>query len=45
MSVWMVDTVAYAAVHRAIVERPDDLSRKLFAQELVTLLLRYLQRP
>lgn len=45
LALWMVDTVAYAAVHRAVVERPEDLPRSLFAEELVTLLLRYLRRP
>jgi AcrR family transcriptional regulator len=45
LALWMVDTVAYAAVHRAAVERPEDLSSPRFAEELVTLLLRYLQRP
>jgi hypothetical protein len=40
----MVATVAGAVIHRAIVERPDDLSRGLNTEELVILLLRYLRR-
>jgi AcrR family transcriptional regulator len=41
---WMVATVAGAVIHRAIVERPDDLSRGVITEELVVLLLRYLRR-
>jgi Tetracyclin repressor-like, C-terminal domain len=40
----MVATVAGAVIHRAIVERPDDLSRGVITEELVVLLLRYLRR-
>jgi AcrR family transcriptional regulator len=44
LAFWMVDTVAYAVIHRASVERPADLSSPLLADELVTMLVRYLQR-
>ena len=44
LALWIVDTVAYAVIHRAAVERPQDLSGDLLASELSTLLLRYLQR-
>jgi hypothetical protein len=41
---WMVATTADAVIHRAVVERPDDLSNGSIAEELVTLLVRYLKR-
>jgi AcrR family transcriptional regulator len=44
LALWMVDTVGYAVIHRALVERPDDVASGSIADELVTLLLRYLRR-
>jgi len=41
---WMVATAAGAVIHRAIIERPDDLASGRITEELVTLLLRYLRR-
>jgi hypothetical protein len=40
----MVATVAGAVLHRAVVERPDELSNGSIVDELVTLLVRYLNR-
>ncbi len=40
---WMVATAADALIHRAVVERPDDLTNRSIADELVTLLVRYLK--
>jgi len=45
LAVWMVATAADAVIHRAVVERPDDLANGSIADELVTLLVRYLKRP
>ncbi len=44
LAMWMVATVANAVIHRAVVERPDDLSDGSIRDELVTLLVRYLKR-
>lgn len=44
LAMWMVVTAADAVIHRAVVERPDDLANGSIANELVTLLLRYLNR-
>ena len=44
-AMWMVATTADAVIHRAVVERPDDLANGSIADELVTLLVRYLKRP
>ncbi|RKH66102.1 TetR/AcrR family transcriptional regulator [Corallococcus sp. AB049A] len=44
LALWLIDTVAHAVIHRAVVERPDALSQGLLQEELVTLLLRYLKR-
>jgi AcrR family transcriptional regulator len=41
---WMVATIADAVIHRAVVERPDDLANGSLAEELLTLLVRYLKR-
>ena len=43
-AMWMVATAADAVIHRAVVERPDDLSNGSIVEELVTLLARYLKR-
>src|SRR5258708_1878161 len=43
LAMWMVATAADAVIHRAVVERPDDLSNGSIAEELVTLLVRYLK--
>ena len=44
LAMWMVATAADAVIHRAVVERPDDLANGSIADELVTLLVRYLKR-
>jgi AcrR family transcriptional regulator len=44
LTLWMVATVAGAVLHRAVVERPDELSNGSIVDELVTLLVRYLNR-
>lgn len=44
LALWIIDTVAHAVIHRAVVERPTDLSSELMASELTTLLVRYLRR-
>jgi len=45
LALWVVATVSGALIHRATVERPEALSSGAFADELVTLLERYLRRP
>lgn len=44
LTMWMVATVANAVLHRAAVERPDELSNGSIGDELVTLLVRYMER-
>jgi AcrR family transcriptional regulator len=44
LTMWMVATVVGAVLHRAVVERPDALSNGSIVDELVTLLVRYLNR-
>ena len=44
LAMWIVATAADAVIHRAVVERPDDLANGSIADELVTLLVRYLKR-
>jgi AcrR family transcriptional regulator len=44
LALWMVATASGAVLHRAAVERPEDLSSGVIAEELVTLLCRYLRR-
>jgi hypothetical protein len=44
LALWMIDTVAYAVIHRAAVERPEALSGGVLAEELTTLLRRYIRR-
>jgi AcrR family transcriptional regulator len=44
LAMWMVATIAGAVIHRAAVERPDDLRRGLITEELTTVLCRYLRR-
>jgi AcrR family transcriptional regulator len=44
LAMWMVAAAADAVIHRAVVERPDDLANGSIADELVTLLVRYLKR-
>jgi AcrR family transcriptional regulator len=43
LTMWMVATAAGAVIHRAVVERPDDLTNGSIADELVRLLVRYLK--
>jgi hypothetical protein len=43
LALWMISTVSGAVVHRAAVERPEDLSTGVIAEELVRLLSRYLR--
>jgi hypothetical protein len=45
VALWMISTAAGAVLHRAAVERPEDLSNGVIAEELITLLCRYLKRP
>lgn len=45
LALWIVATASGALIHRAAIERPQDLSSGAFAEELVTLLERYLRRP
>jgi AcrR family transcriptional regulator len=45
LAMWIITTAADAVIHRAVVERPDDLANGSIADELVTLLARYLTRP
>jgi hypothetical protein len=40
----MIATVANAVIHRAVIERPEDLSNGSIRDELVALLVRYLKR-
>jgi AcrR family transcriptional regulator len=44
LTMWMVATVANAVLHRAVVERPHELSNGSIGDELVTLLVRYMNR-
>jgi AcrR family transcriptional regulator len=44
LALWVISTAAGAILHRATVERPEDLSNGVIAEELVTLLCRYLRR-
>ena len=44
LALWIISTAAGAVLHRAAVERPDDLSNGVIAEELITLLCRYLRR-
>src|SRR5215467_13162924 len=43
LALWMISTAAGAILHRAAVERPEDLSNGAIAEELITLLCRYLR--
>jgi len=43
LALWMISTASGAILHRAAVERPEDLSNGVIAEELITLLCRYLQ--
>jgi len=44
LALWIISTASGAILHRAAVERPEDLSNGVIADELVTLLCRYLRR-
>lgn len=44
LALWMISTVGGAVVHRATVERPEDLSTGVINEELVRLLSRYLRK-
>jgi len=44
LALWMISTASGAVLHRAAVERPEDLSSGVIAEELSTLLCRYLRR-
>jgi AcrR family transcriptional regulator len=44
LALWMISTAAGAVLHRAAVERPADLSNGVIAEELITLLCRYLRK-
>jgi len=42
LALWIIATASGAVLHRAAIERPEDLSTGVIADELVTLLCRYL---
>lgn len=42
-ALWMIATLSGAVLHRAAVERPEDLSSGLIAEELVAILTHYLR--
>ncbi len=44
LAAWLIETVAHAAVHEGIVERRSDVESGTLADELVKLLVRYLER-
>ena len=44
LALWIISTASGAILHRAAVERPEDLSTGVIAEELTTLLCRYLRR-
>jgi hypothetical protein len=44
-AMWMVATVAHAAIHNGVAERPHDVDSGRLVDELVVLLVRYLKRP
>jgi AcrR family transcriptional regulator len=44
LALWIIATASGAILHRAAVERPDDLSNGVIAEELTALLCRYLRR-
>ena len=43
-AMWMVATVAHAAIHNGIVERPEEVANGRLVDELVFMLRRYLKR-
>src|SRR6185369_4360104 len=43
-AMWMVATVAHAAIHNGIADRPEDVASGRLADELVLLLRKYLTR-
>ena len=45
LALWMIATASGAVLHRAVVDRPEDLASGVIADELVTLLCRYLRKP
>jgi AcrR family transcriptional regulator len=45
LAMFLCRVAAHAAIHEAATERPDLLDHPLFADEVVTLLERYLRRP
>ena len=44
LALWTIATASGAVLHRAAIERPEDLSNGVITEELVTLLCRYLRR-
>lgn len=44
LALWMISTASGAVLHRAAVERPEDLSSGVITEELITLLYRYLRK-
>ena len=44
LAFWMISTAGGAVVHRATIERPEDLSNGVIADQLVRLLSRYLRK-
>jgi AcrR family transcriptional regulator len=43
LALWMIATVSGAVIHRAVVDRPEDLETGVIEEELFTLLHRYLR--
>jgi AcrR family transcriptional regulator len=43
VALWMIATVSGAVIHRAVVDRPEDLKTGVIEEELVALLCRYLR--
>jgi AcrR family transcriptional regulator len=44
LAMWMIATASGAVLHRAAIERPEDLSSGVIEKELVALLCRYLRK-
>jgi len=45
LAVFLCRAAGHAAIHEAVIERPDLLEHPHFADEVTTLLVRYLRRP
>jgi AcrR family transcriptional regulator len=45
LALWLIDTAAHAAIHRAAIERPELLDDPAFRDELVALIMGYVTHP